>query len=126
MRPDAPGAAQIVLDLLARADVLAVEATAAIESGDEAQLAAVLDDRDAVISAIQRTWRDAAHTTLPEQHARVTQATRASLALGLAARNTAQVARDQVVAALSALDARLLASHEYHLGTPHGTIDVVL
>ena len=126
MRPDAPIAAQIVLDLLARADVLAVEATAAIESGDEAQLAAVLDDRDAVISAIQRTWRDAAHTAFPEQHARVTQATRASLALGLAARNTARVARDEVVAALSALDARQLASHEYHPGTPHGTIDVVL
>ena len=126
MRPDAPTAAQTVLDLLARADVLAVEATVAIELGDEAQLAAVLDDRDAVISAIQRTCRDAAHTASPEQHARVTRATRASVALGLAARNTAQVARDQVVAALSVLDARQLASHEYHPGTSHSTIDVVL
>ena len=126
MRPDAPNATQIVLDLLARADVLAALATAAIESGDEAQLAAVLDDRDAVISGIQRTWRESSLTATSEQLAHVAQATRASFALGLAARNTAQVARDQVVAALAALDARQVASHEYRTGTPHGTIDVVL
>ena len=118
--------AHVVLDLLQRADALANAATAAIESGDDAHLGAVLDERAAVIDAILRTWREATHQPAPEQLARVTQATRTSLALGIAARNTAMVARDQVVAALAALDARQLASHEYQPGAALSTIDLVL
>ena len=116
----------MVLDLLARADALAAVAKAAIEAGDDAQLADVLDAREAVIDAIVRTWHGAAHQTSPQHLAMVTQATLASMALGVAARDTAIIARDEVVAALAALDARQLASHEYRSGTPHVTIDVVL
>ena len=126
MRPETISPAHVVLDLLQRADALATAATAAIESDDDAQLGAVLDEREAVIDAILRTWREAAHQPTPEQLAQVTQATRTSLALGVAARNTAIVTRDQVVAALAALDARQLASQEYQPGSPQGTIDLVL
>ena len=126
MRPDAPVPTQVVLDLLSRADALAAAATAAIAGGDAAQLSALLDEREAVIDAVRRTWLAAGHQPTAEQVARVSLATRTSLAIGQAARNTAVVARDEVVAALAALDARQLASHEYHTGTPHGTIDVVL
>ena len=126
MRPETMSAAHVVLDLLQRADALATAATAAIESGDDAHLGAVLEERGAVIDAILRTWREAAHRPTPEQLARVTQATRTSLALGVAVRNTAIVTRDQVAAALAALDARQLASHEYQPGSPQGTIDLVL
>lgn len=126
MRPETLTPSDAVLDLLARADELAVAACAAIDAGDDAQLAAVLDEREAVIEAIVRIWRDSSHSPTPQQRARVTQASRESLDRGLVARNAAVLARDEVVGALAALDARQLASHEYHTGTPHGTIDVVL
>jgi hypothetical protein len=126
MQPDAPVPAQVVLDLLSRADALAAAATDAIEAADDDQLSALLDEREVVIDAIRRTWRAAGHQPTAEQIARVGQATRASVAHGQAARRTAIIARDEVVAALAALDARQLAAHEYDSGTQHGTIDVVL
>ncbi len=126
MRPDFPVPTQVVLDLLSRADALAAAASGAIEAGDDGQLSALLDERETVIDAVRRAWLADGHLPTAEQIARVAAATRTSLALGQAARDTALVARDEVVAALAALDARQLASHEYHTGTPHGTIDVVL
>jgi hypothetical protein len=126
MRPDAPVPADVVLVLLSRADALAAAATGAIESGEDARLSALLDERDAVIDAIRRTWLAPGHRPSAAQVARVTEATRTSLASGMAARNTAIIARDEVLTALAALDARQAASHEYHIGEPHGRIDVVL
>jgi hypothetical protein len=126
MRPETLTPSDAVLDLLARADALAASACAAIATGDESQLAAVLDEREAVIDAIARVWREPSHSPTPQQRACVTRASHATLERGLVARNTAIIARDAVVGALAALDARQLASHEYHTGTPHGTIDVVL
>jgi hypothetical protein len=126
MRPELLTPSDAVLDLLAHADALAASACAAITAGDEAQLAAILDEREAVIDAVARLWRDTTHAPTAQQRAQVMQASRAALERGLVARNTAIIARDEVVGALAALDARQLASHEYHTGTSHGTIDVVL
>ncbi|MCC7052704.1 MAG: hypothetical protein IT355_05515 [Gemmatimonadaceae bacterium] len=124
MRPEfSPAAA--VLQLLARADALASTATAAIASGDEAQLAATLDERQAVIEAVETASRA---VTAPPADLRATllAAARQSLTLGLAARNSAALAREQVVAELATLDARQHASHEYQSGSAQATIDVVL
>jgi hypothetical protein len=127
MRPDAPTPALAVLDLLARADALAVVATMAIQAGDDAQLAAALEERSAVIDAAIAAWRVAeAAGPARELRDRVAGAARSTVASGLQARATAVIARDEVVAALSALDARQQASQEYQTGSQHGTINVVL
>jgi 23S rRNA G2069 N7-methylase RlmK/C1962 C5-methylase RlmI len=124
---DAPVPSQVVLDLLARADLLAAAASEAIVAGDDDRLAALLDDRDVVIGAVVDVWKDAAvHQHTPAQIERMTQATRATLAAAGRTHATAVIARDQVVGELSALDARQHASQEYGAVTSHRSIDVVL
>lgn len=124
---DAPVPSQVVIDLLARADLLAAAASEAIVAGDDDRLAAVLDDREIVIDAVVSVWKDAAtHRHTADQIARMTRATRATLAAAQQTHATAVVARDQVVGELSALDARQQASQDYQSGTPHRSIDVVL
>jgi hypothetical protein len=125
---DAPVPSQVVLDLLARADLLAAAASEAIVAGDDDRLAALLDDREVVIGAVIGVWKDtAAHHHTPAQIERMTRATRATLATAQQTQATAGIARDQVVSELSALDARQQASQEYlSRTTPHGSIDVVL
>jgi hypothetical protein len=127
MRHDAPTPALAVLDLLSRADALAVVATMAIQAGDEAQLATALDERSAVIDAAIAAWR-AVEASGPsaDLRDRVAGAARSTMASGQQARATAVIARDEVVAALSALEARQQASQEYQNGAQHGTINVVL
>jgi hypothetical protein len=124
MRPEyAP--ADAVLHLLARADALAAAATAAIATGDDAALTAVLDDRDVVVAAAVAAARDVT-SVAPELRTALLNAIRDSLTLGQAARNTAALAREHVLTELSALDARQHASHEYQAGAVQATIDVVL
>ncbi|MBC7840769.1 MAG: hypothetical protein H7099_00555 [Gemmatimonadaceae bacterium] len=124
---DAPVPSQVVLDLLARADLLAAAASEAILAGDDDRLAALLDDRGVVIDAVVSVWKDAAtHRHTADQIAQMTRATGATLAAASQAHATAVVARDQVVCQLSALDARQQASQDYQSGTPHRSIDVVL
>lgn len=125
---DAPVPSQVVLDLLARADLLAAAASEAIVAGDDDRLAALLDDREVVIGAVIGVWKNAAaHRHTADQIERMTRATRATLAVARQTHATAVVARDRVVSELSALDARQHASQEYQSRTtPHGSIDVVL
>jgi hypothetical protein len=126
MRYDVPSPADLVLDLLARADALAVAASAAIVAGDDARLSALLDDREGVIDAVVRVWhRAVGHPATADELGRVSRAATATLAAGLETRAAAQVARDSVVLELAALDARQQASQEYHTGAPQHSIDVV-
>ncbi len=127
MRPDAAVPSAVVIELLARAEALARAASDTIEAGDDAQLAALLDERDAVISAIGAAWQDARPETLtPELLGQVAQAMRSTQAAGVQARAAATRIRAQVVADLSAFDARQLASQEYQSGQGNATINVVL
>ena len=127
MRYDDPVPAHVILDLLARSDALAVAASQAIVAGDDALLSALLDDRDAVIGAVISAWHCTANTSPSVgQMALLSQATGASVAAGLATHAAAVRARDQIVAELSALEARQQASQEYRTDTPHGSLDVVL
>ncbi len=127
MRPDAAVPSAVVIELLARAEALARAASDTIEAGDETLLTALLDERDAVISAIGTAWHDARPETLtPELFGRAAQAMRSTQAAGVQARAAATRVRAQVVAELSAFDARQLASQEYQSGQERVTIDVVL
>ncbi len=127
MRPDAAVPSAVVLELLARAEALAHAASDTIETGDETLLTTLLDERDAVISAIGAAWQDARPETLtPELLGRVAQAMRSTQAAGVQASAAATRIRAQVVAELSAFDARQLASQEYQTGQERVTIDVVL
>jgi hypothetical protein len=128
MRPETGGPALVVLDLLTRADALAEAAAAAIESGDHDRLIAVLDDRHEVIAGAIAVWKETpVALRSPELVAQVARAAQASVARGQAAHGVALRAREQVVAELSAFDARQNASQEYqtHDG-PRGSINVVL
>ncbi len=127
MRYDAPVRVDVVLDLLARADTLAVAASEAIVAGDDTRLAALLDDREVVIGAVVSALRETATQPVSaDQLDRVSQAARSTLAVGLQTRATAQIARDEVVLALSVLDARQQASQEYRPSAPERAVDVRL
>lgn len=127
MRPDAAVPSAVVLELLARAEILARAAADAISANDELQLSAILDERDAVISAIGTAWQEARPESLtPELLGRVAQAMRSTQAAGVQARAAAMRIRAQVVAELSAFDARQLALQEYQSGSERVTINVVL
>jgi hypothetical protein len=127
MRPDAATPSAIVIDLLARSEALARAASVAMDDGDDVQLSSLLDERDAVIGAIGSAWRAARPESLtPELLGQVAQAMRSTQAAGVQARAAAMRIRAQVVAELSALDARQHASQEYQVGQERATINVVL
>lgn len=127
MRYDAPVRVDVVLDLLARADTLAVAASAAIVAGDDTRLAALLDDREVVIGAVIRVLHETAmQPVTADQREQVSRAARSTLEVGLQTRATAQIARDEVVMALSVLDARQQASQEYRPSAPERAVDVRL
>lgn len=127
MRHDAAAPALVVIDLLKRADTLAEAASAAIAAGDHGLLTAVLDDRQVVITAAIDTLK-LVHASGPSAAvtSQLATAARGSIAAGQQARATAQVAREQVLAELSALDARQQASQEYQSDAPRSSINVVL
>jgi phosphopantetheine adenylyltransferase len=118
----------VVLDLLTRADALAEAAAVAIESGDHDRLIAVLDDRHEVIAGAITVWQETpAALRSPELAAQVAKAAQASVVSGQAACGAALRAREQVVAELSAFDARQTASQEYQThDAPRASINVVL
>ena len=127
MRPEAAPPDQAALDLLAHADALALAATGAIDAGDDAALAALLEERGIVVAAAIDALRQMMFTPPhPELADRLADAARGSIATGLVTRAVAQRARAQVAAEMAVLDARSLAAQEYGQGTPPTTIDVVL
>lgn len=127
MRPDAATPSAVVIELLARAESLARAAATAIDGGDDALLAALLDERDVAIAAIRAAWQEARPATLPPAVlGRVSAAVAGTQAAGVQARAAALRTRAQVVAELSAFDARQQASQEYQSGEERVTIDVVL
>lgn len=127
MRPDAATPALAALDLLARADVLAAAANAAIVSEDAAALDALLEERGIVITAALAACEAAMtdHVTRAMRD-ELAAATRVTVAGNDVVRNTAERARHEVVTELAALDARQHASQEYQPVALHGRIDVVL
>ncbi|MDZ7630640.1 MAG: hypothetical protein U5K74_04565 [Gemmatimonadaceae bacterium] len=127
MRHDAATPTQVVLDLLRRADELAAAAADAIDVGDHDRLAAVLDDRQEVIAGAIGVWQELSPgQRSPELVHRVARAAQSTVALGERARDVALQARAQVVAELSAFDARQTASQEYQSDAPRSSIDLVL
>ncbi len=127
MRPDAPSPSLAVLDLLARADALALTASAAIGAGDDEALSAVLEDRGVIVEAALAAWGDVLPADrTPSLVARVRAAAQTAVQSGAEARLVAVRARDLVVAELSVLDARQQASHGYQSGSALGSINVVL
>ncbi len=126
MRYEAAGPDVVVLDLLARVNDLAAEAVQAIERGDDAELAAVLDQRSRVVEATIAAWQAAAAAAPPEVLARVAAAVKVSLRIGDEGRAVATRARDAVATELSQLEARQSASHEYQQEPAHRAINVVL
>jgi len=127
MRPEAAPPDQAALDLLAHADALALAATEAIAAGDDAALAALLEERGIVVAAaIDALQQVLSAPPRPELADRLAAAARGSIATGLDTRAVAQRARAQVAAEMAVLDARTLAAQEYGQGTPPTTIDVVL
>lgn len=127
MRPDAAAPSVVVLELLTRAEALARAAADSMDAGDDALLSILLDERDAVIDAIGSAWQEARPETLtPELLGQVAQAMRSTQAAAAQASAAALRIRAQVVAELSAFDARQLASQEYQSGLERATINVVL
>ena len=127
MRHDPVDQELFVLDLLARADALALEATIAMEYGDDDRLADLLDDREVAIDAANVAVCAAATGALTiAVTTRLTDAMRTTIASGAMLHSRAMRSRNEVLAELAALEARQQASQEYRLDTPHGTINVVL
>ena len=127
MRHDTVDQESLVLDLLARADALALEAAIAMEHGDDDRLTDLLDDRELAIDAANVAVRAAATGALtPAVTTRLADAMRTTIASGDMLHSRALRSRNEVVAELAALEARQQASQEYRLDTPHGTINVVL
>lgn len=127
MRPESAGQAAEVLDLLARADDLALAAIAAIAHGDDEALSALVEDRGSLIQAAASACEALAASRPPaETGERVAAAVRDSVLRGLEVRRAAIQCRDEIATALSVLDARQQASAEYQPGHIHGTIDVRL
>jgi hypothetical protein len=127
VRYDAPAPAEIVLDLLSRADQLAVALSDAILGGDDARMAALLDDREAVVAAVIRACADTVATRpTAGQLSQLAHAGHETVAAGHVAQAAATRTRDLIVAELAALDARQQASDDYQADMPHGSIDVVL
>jgi len=127
MRPEAAPPDQAALDLLAHADALALAATEAIAAGDDAALAALLEERGIVVTAAIDALRQVMSAPpRPELAARLAAAARGSIATGLDTRAIAERARAQAAAEMAVLDARSQAAQEYGQGTPPTTIDVVL
>jgi tyrosyl-tRNA synthetase len=126
MRYDAPTPDALVLELLARADQLAMATSDAILSGDDAAMIALLDDREAVVAAVVGACAEMTVPLTGRQLAALSQASLATHATGHATCAAAERARDQVVAELAALDARQQAADDYQTGVSHGSINVVL
>jgi len=127
MQPDPVDPELLVLDLLARADRLALEASIALEAGDDARLTDLLDDRGVAIDAAGAAARTAAAGVLTvDVTTRLADAMRTTIASGDLLRRRALRSRNEVVAELAALESRQLASQEYHPEMPHGSINVVL
>jgi len=127
MRHDPVDPELLVLDLLARADRLALEASLALEAGDDARLSDLLDDRGVAIDAASAAARAASAGVLTaDVTTRLATAMRTTIASGDMLRSRALRSRNEVVAELAALESRQLASQEYLPDTPHGSIDVVL
>ena len=129
MRYDPATAGLVVIDLLARADSLAATAVAAIRAGDDATLAAAVEERGEIIAAALTTWQDATdsgHRESPSTLSQVRQSAQVTIATGRQAAVTATIERDKLGSALSALDARQQASQEYQPDAARNSIDVVL
>lgn len=127
MRHDPVDPELLVLDLLARADRLALEASVALEAGDDARLADLLDDRGIAIDAASAAARAASTGRLTaEVTTRLADAMRTTIASGDVLRSRALRNRNEVVAELAALESRQVASQEYRPDATHGSIDVVL
>jgi hypothetical protein len=129
MRPESAGPAVELLDLLARADTLAVAAIAAIGAGDDAALSVVVEDRGHLIDAVTRVCADLAARgpgAGTEAAAVLTAAMRQSHAAGVMACDAAVRSRDEIVSQLSALEARQQASQEYQPDLQRTSIDVTL
>jgi hypothetical protein len=129
MRPDPASAELSVLQLLARADELALAAGAAIRAGNDSILFDALDQRSATIEAAIQCWRAVPLSARSAQlQARVNVAAQSAFHAGLVTRDLAIQARDDAVAELSALEARQFASSEYEqrADAARGSINVVL
>ena len=126
MRPEPASPAAIVLDLLAQADALAVLASDAILAGDDGRLSEIVEVRGHVISAALDAWREAGVQVPPDDVRRLQTAARETIRLADMVTATGRTARDEIVAALSALDARQAAGHEYQAPGARGSINVVL
>ncbi len=129
MRYDPATAGLVVIDLLARADSLAVTAVAAIRAGDDATLAAAVEERGEIIAAALTTWQDATHSgrrETPATLSQIRQAAQVTIATGRQAEVTATIERDKLGMELSTLDARQQASQEYQPDAARSLIDVVL
>jgi hypothetical protein len=127
MRPEAAPPDQAALDLLAHADALAQAVTAAIAAGDDASLAALLEERGIVVAAaIDALKQVMAGPARPELAERLASAARGSVSTGLQASVAAQRAKELVASELAVLDARNQAGLDYQRAPGPTTIDVVL
>jgi len=127
MQPDAATPFFAAIDLLARADELALAASAAIVAGDDESVLALLDTRGAVITAAIDACGEllrTAHTA--DELVHVTEAAEQTVAIGAQARAAAILARTQALEELASLDAGQQGAHEYQPLQQHGQIDVVL
>lgn len=127
MRPEPAPPDLAALDLLTHADALALAATKAIAAGDDAALAALLEERGIVVAAAIDALREVmAAPPRPELARRLADAARGSVTLGQEARLVAQRAREDAAAELAVLDARKHAGLEYQQAPGQATIDLVL
>jgi len=127
MRPDVVDPELLILELLARADRLALQASLALEAGDDARLTDLLDDRGVAIDAASVAARAASSGVLTaDVMTRLATAMRTTIASGDMLRSRTLRSRNEVVAELAALESRQLASQEYCPDSPHGSINVVL
>jgi hypothetical protein len=127
MRHEPAAPALAAIDLLARADSLALMAELAIGAGDTAALDAILVQRGEAISAAIAAWRDSTRQRPdPALEAQVARAAQATVASGQHTKAVATIARDQASAELTALEARQQAAHEYQPDPAGSRLDVVL
>ncbi len=127
MRPEPAPPDDAALDLLTQADALALAAAEAIVTGDDATLAALLEERGIVVAAAVAALKQVmAAPPRADLAVRLVVAARGSITTGHQAHDLAQRVRAQVASELAVLDARNQAGLEYQQGPAHATIDVVL
>jgi hypothetical protein len=127
MRHEPVPIGSVVLELLARADTLALWISEAIAAEDDARLGALLDDREAILAALASVMRGSpAEPLSAADRGAIDRALAHSAAVGNRVHALAQETREQIGAELASLGARQQAGLEYQAAGGEHAIDVVL